>query len=258
MRGDRSLRKRQDVLLKRRRNLAIRRRGISRRRRSAELTSKMTPMKTIVHDHRRRKRLDIRSRKKLGHEKRQLVLWIVNANALKLLELSSVVLTPSVRPLVRPSEQLLKETYLRNGMLMQSTLGNTCRLHAEKLCQISSPVLACPRELIPLLLLHLRTKSDMLLQHDNTVTMIRPNVRLREGKRGELRIHLPHEVAKSQVGGDHQLPTQESHTLSKRLLPVSRNQLFNRTTLRQRVHSHIRCLLDQRLKIILEQKPYLL
>jgi len=57
------LRRRQDVLLKRRRNLVVRRRGINRRKKSAEPTSKMTPMKTIVHDHRRRKRLDTRLRK---------------------------------------------------------------------------------------------------------------------------------------------------------------------------------------------------
>jgi hypothetical protein len=197
----------QDVLLKRRRNLVIRRREINPRRRSAEPTSKMTPMKTIVHDHRRRKRVDIRLRKILGHEKRQLVFSIVNANTntLKLLELKVVVQRLSAKLLVRPSEQLLKEYYIRNGTPMQSTLDNTCRLQAEKLCQISSPILACPRELIPSLLHHLRTKSDMLLQHDNTATTIRPNVRLREGKRGELQKQpYHHEVAKSRVGGNHQ------------------------------------------------------
>jgi len=52
------------------------------------------------------------------------------------------------------------------------------------MCQISSPILACPRELIPSLL-PLLTKSDMLLQHDNTVTTISPNVRLRDVTDGD-------------------------------------------------------------------------
>jgi hypothetical protein len=213
-RGDRSGRRRQNVLLKTRRKLEIGRRGISPRRNFAIPISKKTTTKTIVHDHQRRDRIDIRWRKRSGCGKRR-VEW--NVNALKPFELLSAMkpfelrLSGTLLVMLR----LSKEACLQNGTPTRSMLGNTCKLRAEKLHQImiSLPILACPRDQRPLLAHHLPTKSDMPLQHNNSVMTIHQNVRLREGKRGGLQTQYPHEVAKSRQG-DHQLCIREIPTLT--------------------------------------------